>query len=396
MFSFTLESTKDKARRGVMRTPHGEVQTPIFMPVGTQATVKALSPEDLVRTKAQIILGNTYHLHLRPGDEVIRNLGGLQKFMNWNRPMLTDSGGYQVFSLGAQMEQKLAGAKTKTADSTEKRFAKITNEGVEFSSHLDGSKRFFTPEKTIEIQRNLGADIIMAFDECTSDKVEKRYARAALDRTFNWAKRCKIEWDKHERKNEQGKYQALVGIIQGAMHQDLRKEAAQAISEMGFDGVAVGGETIGYNMEGTVQVMEWIEHLLPKDKPRYAMGLGRDPQDIIDAVRAGFDMFDCVAPTRLARNGALYHGTLQGTNPADWKFESEFNKGRLQIGNQQYAVDKNPVQEGCDCYTCAEGFTRAYLRHLHQTQELLYYRLASIHNVRFMLRLTEQLRAQIH
>ncbi|HZZ98867.1 MAG TPA: tRNA guanosine(34) transglycosylase Tgt [Candidatus Saccharimonadia bacterium] len=397
MFSFTLESTKGKARRGVMHTPHGDVQTPIFMPVGTQATVKALSPEDLTATKAQIILGNTYHLHLRPGEENIKNLGGIQKFMNWNKPMLTDSGGFQVFSLGAQIDQKNADAadSDSTKKSPEQKFSKITEDGVEFSSHLDGSKHFFSPEKAIEIQRNLGADIIMAFDECTADDAPKNYAQEALTRTIAWAKRCKDTWEQHDRKSVLGEYQALFGIVQGAAHKDLRQKAAREIVALGFDGVAVGGETIGYNMEKTVEVMGWIEDLLPADKPRYAMGLGRDPQDVIDAVRAGFDMFDCVAPTRLARNGALYHGNVIGTGPENWAFKSEFPKGRLQIGNTQYALDQKPIQEGCDCYTCSQGFTRAYLRHLYQSKELLYYRLASIHNVRFMLRLTEFLRSTI-
>jgi queuine tRNA-ribosyltransferase len=403
IFSFSLESTKDNARRGVLHTPHGEVQTPIYMPVGTQASVKALSPEDLAGTGAQIILGNTYHLHLRPGEEMIRKLGGLQKFMNWNKPMLTDSGGFQVFSLGAQIDQKNAdkknGKESKDSKNYEKspnqKFSKITDDGVEFSSHLDGSKHFFSPEKAIEIQQHLGADIIMAFDECTADDAPKKYAEEALDRTLKWAKRCKTLWDKTGRKSTLGEYQALFGIIQGAAHQDLRRRAAQEIAALGFDGIAIGGETIGYNMEKTVEIMDWIRDLLPADKPRYAMGLGRDPQDIIDAVRAGIDMFDCVAPTRLARNGALYIGEVQGTGPSNWAFVSDFLNGRLQIGNAQYALDQRPIQESCDCYTCSHGFTRAYLRHLYQAKELLYYRLASIHNVRFMLRLTEFLRATI-
>jgi queuine tRNA-ribosyltransferase len=398
-FPFTLQATKQNARAGSFSTPHGVVQTPIFMPVGTQATVKALSSEDLEKTGAQIILGNTYHLYLRPGEETIHKLGGIQKYMNWKKPMLTDSGGFQVFSLGSQMESKTSPKQKKGILEREpvKSFTKITDDGVEFSSHIDGSKHFFTPEKAIEIQRQLGADIIMSFDECTPDAASESYTKEALDRTHAWAKRCVAYWNKHKRMSGQGEYQALFGIVQGAMHRKLREEAARTIASMEFDGIAVGGETIGYNMAGTVEVMDWIRKLLPKDKPRYAMGLGRDPQDIVDAVRAGFDMFDCVAPTRLARNGALYLGTLEGLekNPSKWKVASPYDHARLQIDNAQFAEDNEVIQKGCDCWTCTQGYTRAYLHHLSKTKELLYYRLASIHNVRFMIRLTEQLRSAI-
>ncbi|MBI5150968.1 MAG: tRNA guanosine(34) transglycosylase Tgt [Candidatus Pacebacteria bacterium] len=391
-FSFTLQKKKGNARVATCTTPHGTFKTPIYMPVGTQATVKALSPEDLLYSKAQIILANTYHLYLRPGDSLIKDLTGLHRFMNWDGPILTDSGGFQVFSLGKQIEgkQKL-GLLERTPT---KVMSKITDDGVEFSSYLDGSKHFFTPEKAIEIQRNLNSDIVMAFDECTPDTATETYTREALNRTHAWAKRCKDYWEQHERLSNLGQYQALCGIVQGAMHRNLREESAHAIVGMGFDGVAVGGETIGYNMQGTLEIMDWIRPLLPEDKPRYAMGLGRDPQDILDAVRAGFDMFDCVAPTRLARNGALYSGVLDHLdqpNPADWTFASEFSKGRLQIGNARWARDTGTIQEDCDCWTCTQGFSRAYLRHLYLTKELLYYRLASIHNVRFMIRLTEHL-----
>lgn len=376
-----------------MYTPHGVIQTPIFMPVGTQATVKALSPNDLERAGAQVILANTYHLYLRPGEKTVAKLGGIQKFMGWNKPVLTDSGGFQVFSLGKQIE-----GKTKRGileREPVKVFSKITNEGVEFSSHLDGTKHMFTPEKAIEIQRQIGADIIMAFDECTPDDANMQYTREALDRTHRWAKQCKEYWEKHDHTSAQGTYQALFCIIQGAMYKSLRRESAKFITQLEFDGIAVGGETIGYNMKGTVEVMDWIRDLLPANKPRYAMGLGRDPQDIVDAVRAGFDMFDCVAPTRLARNGALYVGDLKGKTPKEWTIVSPFPKARLQIGNAQWARDPSPIQKGCDCWTCVQGFSRAYLNHLYKTQELLYYRLASIHNVRFMIRLTEELRRRI-
>ncbi len=388
-FSFTIQAQNDDARKGELHTPHGIVRMPTLMPVGTQATVKALAPEDLETCNAQIVLGNTYHLYLRPGEKVIAELGGVQKFMNWNKPMLTDSGGFQVFSLGKQMESKNKGV---LARDSVKSFTTITEDGVEFSSHLDGSKHFFTPEKAIQIQHDLGADIIMAFDECTPDAATPEYTREALDRTHRWARQCKDAWERYERKSAQGHYQALFGIIQGAMHKDLRREAAQTISAIGFDGIAFGGETIGYNMAGTVEVIDWVRDIIPAELPKYAMGLGRDPQDVIDAVRAGIDMFDCVAPTRLARNGALYVGEVTGDAPAEWQFNSDFQKGRLQIGNKQWEKDHTPIMQGCDCYTCRQGFTRAYLHHLYKTQELLYYRLASIHNIRFMLRLTEQLR----
>ena len=397
-FSFTLTATKGNARAGSFTTPHGVVQTPIFMPVGTQATVKALSPDDLTQTGAQIILANTYHLFLRPGAEVIQTMGGIHKFMHWHKPILTDSGGFQVFSLGKQLVEKTnIGVLERNSIKVS---AKITEDGVEFTSHLDGSKHFFTPEKAIEIQRAIGADIIMAFDECTPDNATPEYAHEALDRTHAWASRCKAYWERYKRKSALDQYQALFGIVQGSMHEDLRKESTQTIIDLGFDGIAFGGETIGYNMEATMQIMDWVGRLLPENKPRYAMGLGRDPQDILDAVRAGYDIFDCAGPTRLARNGALYVGHLENLTNADpnqWKFSSPFSHGRLQIGNAHYTKDPSVIQEGCDCWTCTQAFTRAYLHHLYKTRELLYYRLASIHNVRFMVRLTEQLRkAMLH
>lgn len=384
-FSFDLLATKNKSRAGVMHTPHGDVPTPIFMPVGTQASVKALDAEDVKATGAPIMLANTYHLYLRPGEEIVDKLGGVQKMMQWDRPVLTDSGGFQVFSLGKQLADKKAG---------DMKPAKITDEGVEFTSHLDGSKHFFTPEKSIQIQQSIGADIIMAFDECTPDDADEKYARQALERTHRWSNQSKEEWERQGRVSKQGSYQALFGIVQGAMHKSMREESAQVISSMGFDGIAIGGETIGYNMPGTGEVMSWIEGILPKDKPRYAMGLGSNPQDILDAISYGFDMFDCVAPTRLARNGALYNAELK-MEDGQSKLESEFDKNRLLIGNKRFETDTSVIQEGCDCYTCTHGFTRGYLHHLFKTKELSYYRLASIHNVRFMVRLCEQIRKDL-
>lgn len=397
-FTFELQATTKNGRAGSFTTERGVVQTPIFMPVGTQATVKSLDTQDIAALNAEIILANTYHLYLRPGMEVLQSQGGVHKFMGWDKPMLTDSGGFQVFSLGKQIEQKkLSPAETEKLaqhGGPAKPFSRITDEGVEFTSHLDGSRHFFSPETSIEIQRKIGADIIMAFDECTPDLADEKYTLEALDRTHRWAAQCKNYWDEKEHRSVYGSYQALFGIIQGAQHPELRKTSARVISELGFDGIAVGGETVGYNMPMTVEIMDWIRDILPADKPRYAMGLGRDPQNLLDAVKAGFDMFDCVAPTRLARNGALYVGELDSKD-GELVFRSDNAKGRLQIANQQFMQDSRVIQEGCDCATCAHGYSRAYLNHLCRADELTYYRLASIHNVRFMVRLSQQIRQAI-
>ncbi len=398
-FKFTLEKTKNHARAGHFSTPHGIVKTPIFMPVGTLATVKALDTEDIQSSKAEIILANTYHLYLRPGMEVIENAEGIHSFMKWDKPMLTDSGGFQVFSLGKQREAIDVGTvemvntvkQGKPPSVIHKPTNKISESGVEFRSHADGTTHFFSPEKAIEIQRSIGADIIMAFDECTPDKADAKYTREALDRTHRWAKQCKEYWDQHGRVSKYGKYQALFGIVQGAMHKELRRESAQVIRDLEFDGIAFGGETVGYNMAGSVELMDWVRDLVPEDKPRYAMGLGRDPQNLIDAIKAGYDMFDCVAPTRLARNGTIYFGKLEEKDGQPI-FVSEFDKGRLQIGNERWKFDNTPIDDTCDCETCQFGYSKAYLRHLFKTDELTYYRLASIHNVRYMVRFSQQLR----
>lgn len=406
-FSFKLEGTRGKMRAGVMKTSRGEIQTPMFMPVGTLATVKALDAKDIADLNAQIILANTYHLFLRPGMERLQQMGGVHKFMGWHKPMLTDSGGFQVFSLGRQQlhngstnKKKELSDKFKTAPKkkekqvSRKLGVKITEKGAEFVSHLNGSKHFFSPEDSIEIQRQIGADIIMTFDECVSDHETKNYTKKSIDRTHRWAERCFKHWEKNKRKSVYGDYQALFGIIQGGMFEDLRQESAKFITSLDFDGIAVGGETTGYNMPGTQEMMTWIEDILPANKPRYAMGLGRDPQNLVDAVKAGFDIFDCVGPTRLARNGALYHGELVDQK-GEIEFKSKFKNGRLNIGNQKYLTDQKIIQEGCDCYTCKNGYSRSYLNHLYKTKELTYYRLASIHNLRFMVRLVENLRIMI-
>lgn len=397
---FVLEKTKGQARAGWFETPHGVVQTPIFMPVGTQATVKSLDSADIASTQAGIILANTYHLYLRPGMGVMQAAGGVHKFMNWSGPMLTDSGGFQVFSLGKQLENKTADEVRKFHEAGKipniqsLNTTHITEEGVKFTSHLDGSSHFFTPQKAIAIQQQIGADIMMAFDECTPDTADEKYTAEALERTHRWAQICYQTWEAANRQTVYGQYQALFGIIQGAMHRDLRRLAAQQITALDFDGIAVGGETIGYNMLGTAEVMGWLQDLLPAHKPRYAMGLGRDPQDLVAAVKVGFDMFDCVGPTRLARNGALYAGKLEISSD-DFNFVSKYPKGRVSIGSSRYATDFSPIDSNCDCQTCTQGYTKAYLHHLYKTKELSYYRLASVHNVRFMVRLSHQIRQAI-
>ncbi len=385
-FTFQLQAQKGTARAGKLFTPHGEVLTPIFMPVGTLATIKSLDTQDIFKTQAQIILANTYHLYLRPGMQTLLAAGGIHAFMGWDKPILTDSGGFQVFSLGAQMRQNGA-----------EQLARIGDDGVGFRSHIDGSDHFFTPEKAIEIQRQIGADIIMAFDECTPTNVSAQAAGISVERTRLWAERCISHWHKHGRTSQYGKYQALFGIVQGGVYPELRKLALQHIQGMPFDGIAFGGESIGYDMQITVEVMNWVREMLPENMPRYGMGLGRDPQDIVSAVLAGYDMFDCVSPTRLARNGALYFGEIdfeskKSSGEIEPHFISPFNKGRLQIGRAEFSRDQAVIQPGCDCATCTAGYSRSYLHHLHKTKELTYYRLASVHNIRFFIRLVEQLR----
>ena len=378
-FSFTLAGERGKARAGTIQTPHGEVQTPMFMPVGTQASVKALVASDLETLGAEIILANTYHLWLRPGMEVLQQAGGIHNFSRWNKPMLTDSGGFQVWSLGQGEQGSLV---------------KIDDNGVSFRSHLDGSARYLSPELAIEIQSQIGADIIMCFDEAMPDAMDVASARTSLKRTHDWASRCVAQWEHQHRQSVYGQYQALFGIVQGALHRDLRQESARYMAGLPVDGLAVGGETIGYNMPGTVEVMSWIEAILPKNKPRYAMGLGRDPQDIISATLAGFDMFDCVGPTRLARNGAVYEGRVVVENGIP-TFSSTYAKGRLSIERSEFAQDNQVLSPGCGCATCSAGYTRSYLHHLYKAKELSYYRLASVHNLWTMIMIAKNLRSWI-
>lgn len=378
-FSFELQKTKGNARAGVMHTPHGSVETPIFMPVGTVASVKSLDSFDIQQLQAQIILGNTYHLYLRPGMEKMSNLGGLHSFMNWDKPILTDSGGFQVFSVPG---------------------AKVDDDGVTFTSHLDGTKHRFTPISAMEVQQDIGADIIMAFDQCTLDKKNYRAGvQKAWNLTWDWTQRSHAFWHESNKQSRYGKYQAFFGIAQGAQELDIRIEAIQALLTLDIDGLALGGETIGYNMDATNQLLTDLQPYLPKHLPRYTMGLGQHPQDIIDATWGGADMFDCVSPTRLARNGSLYQGHVHFPEDPLVKptYVSEFETGRVRIGSQIFSQDQRPIwgdqpEDQCDCYTCQSGYTRAYLHHLYKTKEISYYRLATIHNLRTMLRVSKQLR----
>ena len=383
MFKIIKKSKIDKARLGEIQTNHGIVKTPIFMPPGTQATVKAVGPDDLSRIGIEILLVNTLHLHLQPGEDLINDLGGIHQFMGWPGPILSDSGGFQVWSFSKN--------RTKNGQN----LAKISEDGVEFSSPINGSKHLITPEKSIEIQYKLGSDIIMAFDECGPDSDDKEYTKKAMQRTHRWAERSLKKHQELSKKYINGgeKPPLLFGIIQGGIFEDLRKESAKFITSLDFDGIALGGETIGYNMSKTLEILDYLQEFLPEDKPRYTMGLGSSPFDIIEVVKRGIDMFDCVGPTRTARHGSLYSGEIF-SEKGEIKFKSEFEKGCLRISNSCFKEDNAPVDENCDCYTC-QNFSRAYLRHLYSVKESLYLRLATIHNLRFMMRLIKILRSNI-
>ena len=347
MFQFEVISKNNRARTGVFSTPHGDLLTPVFAPVGTQATVKTLTPEHLKDIDASLVLSNTYHLYLRPGDDIVAEMGGLHRFMRWPNPMLTDSGGFQVFSLAQTRE--------------------IDDDGVTFKSHIDGSTHRFTPERAVRIQENLGADIIMAFDEC-SDPGETAYSRVAMERTHRWAERC----IKAKRRADQ----ALFGIIQGGVQADLRAESARFIASLDTPGIAIGGLSVGETKQEMHDMLDVVTPLLPENKPRYLMGVGT-PEDLIDSVARGIDIFDCALPTRLARHHSAF-------SP----------EGRLNLMNAAFARDERPINEACDCYTC-KTFTRAYIRHLIVAKELLAGTLISIHNLRALIRLMEQIRGYI-
>jgi len=352
-FSFQIEATAGAARAGVFVTPHGPVETPAFMPVGTLATVKALDPDDLVQMGASMILGNAYHLHLRPGDEVVREMGGLHKFMHWDRPILTDSGGFQVFSL-AQLRT-------------------VNEDGVEFQSHIDGSRRFFTPESVMQIERNLGADVIMQFDHVIPGQSDEVSARDASERSIRWLARCLAEVKRLDPRD----HQALFPIVQGGIHSHLRHEAAKAIREMhDWPGFGIGGLSVGEEKEAMYEMIEVVDDALPKTHPRYLMGVGF-PEDLIEAIRRGIDLVDCVAPTRMGRNGAVFT-----------------RDGRLNIKRTEFRTDPRPLDIDCGCAACSR-FSRAYIRHLFVSDEILGLRLLSLHNVHFLLSLARNAREAI-
>jgi len=347
MFKFQITAKDNRARTGIFTTPHGDLLTPVFAPVGTQATVKTLTPAQVKEVDATLVLSNTYHLYLRPGDDVIAGLGGLHRFMRWPYPMLTDSGGFQVFSL-AQTRQ-------------------IDEEGVTFKSHIDGSTHRFTPQRSIRIQENLGADIIMAFDEC-SDPNDHEYSKLAMERTHRWAEVCL----KAKRRGDQ----ALFGIVQGGIQADLRTASAKFIASLDTPGIAIGGLSVGETKQEMHDTLDIVTPLLPENKPRYLMGVGT-PEDLINGVLRGIDIFDCVLPTRLARHHSAFAP-----------------EGRLNLMNATFSRDESPIDETCDCYTC-KTFTRAYIRHLIVAKELLAGTLLSIHNLRALIRLMGQIRTSI-
>jgi queuine tRNA-ribosyltransferase len=353
VFELLAQDRQTKARHGRLTTAHGVIETPAFIPVGTQGTVKAVTPRELRELDAQIILANTYHLFVRPGLDAIKHFGGLHKFMSWDGPILTDSGGYQIFSLA--------------------KLRKITEEGVHFQNHVDGTPAFITPEIAMEIQARLGSDIAMVLDECAPYPCDYEYAIRSTQMTTRWAKRCKA---KAEIGNRRPNSQLLFGIVQGATFDDLRKQSAQAIADLRFDGYAIGGVSVGEPEEEMMRAVESAEPFLPEDKPRYAMGLGTPPQ-LLEMVAHGMDMFDCVLPTRLARNGTAFATT-----------------GTLNLKNAEFALDERPIEENCVCYACSE-FSRGYIRHLIKAEEILGLRLITLHNLHFYLDLMRQARCEI-
>ena len=349
MFEYELIKKDGNARLGKLHTPHGVIETPVFMPVGTQATVKSMTPEELKDIGAQIILSNTYHLYLRPGHELVKEMGGLHSFMNWNGAILTDSGGFQVFSLAKLRD--------------------IKEEGVTFHSHIDGSKHFISPEKAMEIENALGADIIMAFDECAPYPCDYDYAKKSMEMTIRWADRCKAAHQNTEK-------QALFGIVQGNMYKDLREKCANKLVEMNFPGYAIGGLSVGEPAELMYEMLDFTTPLLPENKPRYNMGVG-SPDYLIESVYRGIDMCDCVLPTRIARNGTAMVST-----------------GKIVVRNAEYAHDSRPLDLECDCYTC-RNYTRAYIRHLVKAGEILGARLITLHNLHFLINLMKNIRESI-
>ncbi|MEQ1561352.1 MAG: tRNA guanosine(34) transglycosylase Tgt [Nitrospira sp.] len=379
MFKFEIhkELPNSLGRVGTIHTPHGDILTPAFVAVGTKGTVKSLTPEQVVETGVQTIISNTYHLYLEPGDEKVKEMGGLHKMMNWNHPLLTDSGGFQVFSLGVAYGQKGLGKISNKKDNElllpetnesegVPKIAKIDPNGVMFRDHISGDAHYFTPEKSIEIQHNLGADIIFAFDECTSPQESDHYQAEALDRTHRWAKQS-LEYHKSKPNAET---QALFGIVQGGRNEKLRKESAEYIGSLDFDGFGIGGS---FEKEDMEKAVEWVNNILPKEKPRHLLGIG-EPEDLFMAVEKGCDLFDCVSPTRIARNGMVYT-----------------KDGRVNMLNERFRDDQKPLDENCECYTC-KNFTRSYVAHLFHAKEILGCTLASIHNLYFIATMVAKMR----
>jgi queuine tRNA-ribosyltransferase len=389
-------SKGDIARAGVIHTDHGDILTPAFITVGTKATVKSLSPEQVKDLGAQAVLANTYHLYLEPGDEIVKKSGGLHKFMNWNGPTFTDSGGFQAFSLGAGLGKKVSKVSNENERNNESLIenkeqnqnsdndqnineelfalkAKVTEDGVLFKSIIDGSSHIFTPERSMEIQHNIGADIIFAFDECTSPHASYEYQKEAMDRTHRWAERS-LDFHKQAKvKGSTYESQALFGIVQGGRYRDLRKQSAEIIGSMDFPGFGIGGS---FDKEDMHNAVGWVNSYLPKDKPKHLLGIG-EPVDMLLAIEKGVDTFDCVAPTRIARNGGIYT-----------------KKGRINILNSQYRQDFSPIEQGCDCYTC-KNYTKAYIAHLFRAKEMFAASLASIHNLYFVTNLVKGAREAI-
>jgi len=367
-FSILSEDSKTDARAGVFKTPHGDIRTPVFMPVGTAATVKAVSSSELDELGADVILGNTYHLYLRPGHELIKRMGGLHRWMQWNRPILTDSGGFQVFSLGLGKDDRIGHSGS---------LAKIHDGGVEFRSFIDGSKHFFTPEKVMAIQESLGSDIVMAFDECTPSDADRVYAREAMERTHRWVERCKkaqlgLEYSR--------KMQALFPIVQGGIYDDLRVESAKFMAALDLPGVAIGGLSVGETKEEMYHTLDVVTPHLPYDKPRYLMGVGT-PEDLLEAVARGVDMFDCVLPTRLAR-----HGTF-------WAHGENGQYERFNIRNERFKEDEEDLDEFT--FSACKGFSRSYIRHLFMSREIMGMRLLSLHNLFVLIDLMKRVRLAI-
>lgn len=385
---FEILKKKGKARAGILHTPHGDIETPAFVAVGTKGTVKSLTPEMLEGLGSQIILSNTYHLYLQPGDKVVRNAGGLHRFANWDKPFMTDSGGFQVFSLGAAFGKQISKiAKEEIVEESSApsvydediatqhgQLAIVDEEGVTFTSHINGSLHRFTPERSIEIQHNLGADIIVAFDECTSATATKEYQIEAMHRTHRWAERS---WKAHKQNTGASLKQGLFGVVQGGRYEDLRRESAKAIASMPFDGFAIGGSYVKEDLDTAVG---WVCDELPEEFPRHLLGIG-EPEDLISGIAKGVDLFDCVAPTRIGRNGALYVTKGEGF-------------GKINILNAKFVEDFGPIEEGCKCYTCT-NYSRAYLSHLFRADEMLGATLASLHNIYFIVNLVKKEREKI-